>query len=77
MTDGAWAYWEQPSRWTIAQPLWKADSAVAFFTAWRDKPQHLCENFELTNFIRAGRTEEIDDFVRTVLYAYMQLEAII
>ncbi|KAH6682311.1 hypothetical protein F5X68DRAFT_263288 [Plectosphaerella plurivora] len=61
-------------RWTAGRALWEADSPVAFFTAWREKPRWFVENIFIKDVAREGAPEDIDDFTKIWMTAFMGVD---
>jgi hypothetical protein len=57
-------------RWTAGRALWEAESPVAFFSAWREKPRWFVENIFIKEVAREAAPEDVDDFARIWMTAY-------
>ncbi|KAM0330052.1 hypothetical protein ACHAQA_004223 [Verticillium albo-atrum] len=56
-------------RWTASKYLWEAESPVTFMAAWREKRQHLVQNFFVQELPRTMKAEDMDKMTQMILTA--------
>ncbi|KAK1987108.1 hypothetical protein LZ30DRAFT_215860 [Colletotrichum cereale] len=61
------ARWLLPHRWTFSRHLWDAESSPAFYSAWREKPMFLVNNFFVQRVAKIAKPADVDDFARMFL----------
>ncbi|KAM7209602.1 hypothetical protein V8F20_000005 [Naviculisporaceae sp. PSN 640] len=68
--------WKYIYRWTLSAPLWEAESSFDFYRAWEDKgPHFVIDNYDLEDFLRYGRPDQVDEFGKIILTAKIGQDA--
>lgn len=65
--------WKYQHCWTISRSLWEAPSSFDFFLVWKSKAHHVNENFEFENFLKYSAGDDVDDFSKLLMVAYVIL----
>ncbi|KAK0628506.1 hypothetical protein B0T17DRAFT_614411 [Bombardia bombarda] len=66
--EGPWSY---VHRWTLSRHLWEAESSSAFYRMWEEKPRYIISNYSLDEFLKHGKGDDVDEFAKILLTAYM------
>lgn len=53
----------------MSRPLWEALSSFNFIQT--RKTYHVIENFELESFLQTGTADDVDDFSKVFIVAYV------
>ncbi|KAF7548292.1 hypothetical protein G7046_g8723 [Stylonectria norvegica] len=61
---------------TASRHLWEADSSLAFYRAWNEKPQYCVVDMGLKDLWLYGQAEDVDTFTKFMLTAQIGPEAV-
>lgn len=53
----------------MCRSSWEASSSFDFFQSWR--AYHVIENFDLENFLKTGKPDDVDNFSKVFMVAYV------
>lgn len=65
--------WKYQHCWTISRSLWEASSSFDFFLVWKSKVHHINKNFEFESFLKCETGDDVDDFSKLLMVAYVIL----
>ena len=56
---------------TASAHLWRARNVMDFATAWNERKHYVLQNVDFTDLIANGHADDLDEFGKSLLVAYM------